>query len=35
VSKRNMSMRFFEVVGERISKVKATELLELYKFAGD
>ncbi len=24
-----------EVVGERISKVKATELLELYKFAGD
>ncbi len=24
-----------EVVGERISKVKAAELLELYKFAGD
>ena len=24
-----------EVVGERISKVKATELLELYKFVGD
>jgi len=24
-----------EVVGTRISKVKATELLELYKFAGD
>jgi len=24
-----------EVVGENISKVKATELLELYKFAGD
>ena len=24
-----------EVVGERLSKVKATELLELYKFAGD
>ena len=24
-----------EVVGEKISKVKAAELLELYKFAGD
>ncbi len=24
-----------EVVGKRISKVKATELLELYKFVGD
>jgi len=24
-----------EVVGTRLSKVKATELLELYKFAGD
>ena len=24
-----------EVVGERISKVKSTELLELYKFEGD
>jgi hypothetical protein len=24
-----------EVIGTRISKIKATELLELYKFAGD
>lgn len=34
IKKEHMDV-LFEVVGNKISKVKAVELLELYRFAGD